>query len=146
MEKINKLSILLGCIILLLSVSIIASATNTYDDWDNFWDDSEAAAGWAFLGLGMVCIFSLIWIVIAILIAIWVYKDAEKRGSSGVLWLIIVILTGIIGLIIWLVIRPPVGGKKTADTADRRCPNCGRQIPMDAKVCPYCGKDFEIKK
>ena len=25
----------------------------------------------------------------------------------------------------------------------RYCPNCGRQIPFDAKVCPYCAKKFE---
>jgi uncharacterized membrane protein len=24
----------------------------------------------------------------------------------------------------------------------RICPACGRPIPMDAQVCPYCGKDF----
>ncbi|MCK4365242.1 MAG: DUF996 domain-containing protein [Thermoplasmatales archaeon] len=24
----------------------------------------------------------------------------------------------------------------------RMCPGCGRPIPMDAQVCPYCGKDF----
>ena len=34
------------------------------------------------------------------------YKDAEKRGKSGVLWLIVVWVLGIIGLIIWLVVRP----------------------------------------
>ena len=45
------------------------------------------------------------WFIIAILIAVWVYRDAEKRGESGVLWLIIVLITGIIGLIIWLIIR-----------------------------------------
>ncbi len=83
------------------------------------------------------------WFVIAILIAIWVYKDAEKRGSNGALWLIIVILLGIIGIIIWLLIRPPVGGVKKEGTSDRRCPACGRVIPMDARVCPYCGKKFE---
>jgi len=27
----------------------------------------------------------------------------------------------------------------------RICPNCGRPIPMDAQVCPYCGKDFRQK-
>ena len=26
---------------------------------------------------------------------------------------------------------------------DGRCPNCGRVIPFDAKVCPYCSKKFE---
>jgi len=26
---------------------------------------------------------------------------------------------------------------------DRRCPNCGRIIPFDSVLCPYCGKRFE---
>jgi len=25
----------------------------------------------------------------------------------------------------------------------RFCPNCGREIPFDAKICPYCGNDFQ---
>ena len=50
----------------------------------------------------------VLFLIIGILIAIWVYKDAEARGSSGVLWLIIVLILGIIGLIIWLVVRPPL--------------------------------------
>jgi len=50
-------------------------------------------------------IFFIVWIIIAILVAVWVYKDAEAKGESGVLWLIIVLITGIIGLIIWLIIR-----------------------------------------
>jgi len=49
--------------------------------------------------------FAVVWFVVAILIAVWVYRDAEKRGESGALWLIIVLITGIIGLIIWLIIR-----------------------------------------
>ena len=26
---------------------------------------------------------------------------------------------------------------------DRRCPNCGRIIPFDSIICPYCGRKFE---
>ena len=26
----------------------------------------------------------------------------------------------------------------------RKCPNCGRPIPMDADICPYCAKNFRI--
>lgn len=50
--------------------------------------------------------------VIFILIAVWVYRDAESRGMSGALWLIIVILLGLIGLIVYLIVRSdhPVGG------------------------------------
>jgi hypothetical protein len=59
-------------------------------------------------GLGIVALMiaiGVIWFVVAILIAVWVYRDAEKRGESGALWLIIVLITGIIGLIIWLIVR-----------------------------------------
>ena len=27
-------------------------------------------------------------------------------------------------------------------SSNRRCPNCGRSIPFDANVCPYCGRNF----
>jgi len=43
----------------------------------------------------------------SILLCVWVYRDAESRGMGGVLWLIVVILTGIIGLIIYLIVRKP---------------------------------------
>ena len=28
------------------------------------------------------------------------------------------------------------------DQDKRYCPECGRNIPLDAKICPYCGKKF----
>ncbi len=59
-----------------------------------------------FGGLACLGIFPIVWFIIWILVAIWVYKDAQSRGASGVLWLIVVILLGIIGLIIYLVVRP----------------------------------------
>jgi len=49
-------------------------------------------------------VYAIIFIV-WILIAVWVYKDAKKRGENAVLWLLVVLLTGIIGLIIYLVVR-----------------------------------------
>jgi hypothetical protein len=56
-------------------------------------------------GLGMMC--WVIWFIIWILVAIWVYKDAESRGMSGVMWLLIVLLLGLIGIIVYLVVRKP---------------------------------------
>ena len=50
--------------------------------------------------------FLILILLIPILIAIWIYKDAEKRGKNGALWLIIVILTSWFGVIIWFVVRP----------------------------------------
>ncbi|NHI92859.1 MAG: hypothetical protein EAX96_10190 [Candidatus Lokiarchaeota archaeon] len=50
-------------------------------------------------------IIVIVWFVVGILIAVWVYKDAEAKGESGVLWLIICILLSFVGLIIWLIVR-----------------------------------------
>jgi len=61
---------------------------------------------WAFFGLSLLCcLVPIIWFVVWILVAIWVYRDAESRGMNGVLWLIVLILTGIVGLIIYFVVR-----------------------------------------
>ena len=52
-----------------------------------------------------LCIGLALGLIISLLIAIWVYRDAESRGMSGVLWLLVVLVAGIIGLIIYLVVR-----------------------------------------
>jgi RNA polymerase subunit RPABC4/transcription elongation factor Spt4 len=43
---------------------------------------------------------------------------------------------------------PPVfipAQTKEIQKTDRRCPECGRIIPDDAKLCPFCGKKFRTK-
>jgi len=52
-----------------------------------------------------IMIIIVVFYIIAILIAIWVYKDAKKRDMNAAVWLLIVLVTGCIGCIIYLVIR-----------------------------------------
>ncbi|MFO7676794.1 MAG: zinc ribbon domain-containing protein [Thermoplasmatota archaeon] len=134
--KINKITICIAAILTLIACSAIVSA----QDYEYYYPDDVPWEVFG-LGLGLFCIIPFIMFIIWIILAIWVYKDAKKRGSSGALWLLIVLITGIIGLIIWLVVRPPIGGEK--EESKRMCPNCGRPIPMDARACPYCAKKFE---
>ncbi|MFX0058414.1 MAG: hypothetical protein ACFE85_17775 [Candidatus Hodarchaeota archaeon] len=47
----------------------------------------------------------IIYYVVGILLCVWVYKDAKKRDMNAAVWLIIVLLTGCIGCIIYLVVR-----------------------------------------
>ena len=60
---------------------------------------------WFWLFGGLFCLIPLVWFIVAILLCIWVYRDAERRGMNGVLWLIIVLIAGIIGLIVYLIVR-----------------------------------------
>ena len=50
-----------------------------------------------FAGIYMTMIVMvIIFYVISILIAIWVYKDAKKRDMNAAVWLLIVLVTGFV--------------------------------------------------
>jgi len=101
----KKLAIGLISLLMIVGLSMIVSAQE-YD-----WSDEDAAV---FLGLGlMACILTFaLPLIISLVIGFWMYKDANKRGGSGALWFIIGFFLSLIGLIIWLVVRPPIGGEK----------------------------------
>jgi len=110
---------------------------------------------------GAICALLVVIWVIFLLVAIWVYRDAESRGMSGVLWLIVVLLFGLIGLIIYLVVRkdrvqpmmtqpygqppwqPPPGAAPPpagpAPPAQMTCRNCGSPLAPGATFCGKCG-------
>ncbi len=60
----------------------------------------------ATLCMGSMLAFMLLPLIINILIGYWMYKDATKRGKSGGLWFVIGFFLSLLGLIIWLVVRP----------------------------------------
>jgi putative component of membrane protein insertase Oxa1/YidC/SpoIIIJ protein YidD/uncharacterized membrane protein YhaH (DUF805 family) len=96
----------------------------------------EAAEGCAVAGAGCVIaiIFSIIMFGVAIAIMVWVFKDAKARGDqNAVLWLVLVFFTGIIGLIIYIVVRPK------GDLAP--CANCHNKKLMTLVKCPHCGQE-----
>ncbi|KXA96868.1 hypothetical protein AKJ37_04245 [candidate division MSBL1 archaeon SCGC-AAA259I09] len=80
--------------------------------------------------------------VVGILLCIWVYKDAKARGEEAVLWLIVVLITNVVGLIIWLVVRPEkeIRRKKESDEETEFCPNCGFEVALESNFCPKCGE------
>jgi hypothetical protein len=91
-----------------------------------------------FLGIGFV---------IALVIAVLVAQDANKRGMNGVLWGIGTFLLCIVFLPLYLIMRkpilmaappgyPPVAGPSGAA---RMCPACGKYHDGSAQFCPHCG-------
>jgi len=122
----RNLTILLICFLITMVLATIAQAqVDTVDesdvpDWAKDWADFIPVLGPTIVAWGLLlcCALFLIPLVIAILICIWLYRDAEKRGKQGVLWVLLLILAtiflNIIGLIIviivWLIVRPPIKG------------------------------------
>jgi len=106
--KRKAIAIWLGLFVL-MSAFLLATQSSSAQNW---WEEADTSPDDAFMGMacltGALCILPIIWLIVCILILIWVYKDAQKRGANAVLWLIICLFTGIIGLIIWLVVRPPI--------------------------------------
>jgi hypothetical protein len=97
-------------------------------------DDAEAAAGCAgCAGMAGFLIFFIVGIIaLNIALLVWVARDSKNRGmDNSVLWMILVMVTGILGLIIYLFARPQ--GNVIP------CPHCGNKRLQVSAKCPHCG-------
>jgi len=111
--------------------------------------------GW-FHGFGPFAAVPLILFPIALIVLwgavlLWVYRDAEKRGMSGILWLLLVLIGNVIGLLIYAIVRSetPVrrraenGGTGAACCPAEACPACGKPLTPGFAFCPHCGKSLK---
>lgn len=67
-----------------------------------------------------------------VLLCVWLYKDAQSRGQSGALWVLIAIFASpLVGLLLYFLV-----GRK-----DRRvpCAACGWYVAPGARYCEHCG-------
>lgn len=85
--------------------------------------------------LGIAIIFPILILIvfgIPILIGVYVYRDATRRGMNALLWtLIAVFAPSLIGFIIYLIIR--------GNYSDLKCLRCGTPVTEQYVVCPKCG-------
>jgi hypothetical protein len=103
--------------------------------------------GWHFSGLfGNAFLFTLplAFLVLWIFVLVWVYRDAEQRGMSGILWMLLVLIGNIIGLIIYLIVRSESGHRPPATPSHNgKCPSCGKDVGGAYAYCPYCGTSLK---
>ncbi|MGH7566224.1 MAG: hypothetical protein ACREK2_05290 [Gemmatimonadota bacterium] len=91
-----------------------------------------AACGACGAGLGVILFILLAILALNIALLVWVARDAKSRGmDSAVLWMILVMGTGPIGLLIYIYSRPK--GQLVA------CPSCGNKRLEASAKCPHCG-------
>ena len=93
--------------------------------------DVATACGGMVVFFVIIAVISIISTIVWIFVLIWVAKDASSRGmDNSVLWVVLVFFLGVIGLVIYLVVRP-AGTLKT-------CPECGKKRLREARRCPHC--------
>ncbi|MBE6759947.1 MAG: zinc ribbon domain-containing protein [Ruminococcaceae bacterium] len=81
---------------------------------------------------------ALLLLIIPVVMGIYIYRDAKKRGMNAPLWTLLGVLApGFIGLIIYLIVR--------GDHPDLQCPACSKPVSADFSVCPYCGAMLKEK-
>ena len=93
--------------------------------------DEEACAACAGMG-GFLVFIVLAAFAINIALLVWVARDSKSRGmDSSVLWMILVMVTSLLGLIIYLFSRPQ--GNLV------QCAQCGNKRLQASAKCPHCG-------
>jgi hypothetical protein len=137
-----------------------------------FRDAGHSLGGWP--GFVPLAILPLFLMALWIFVIVWVYRDAERRSMSGILWALLVLIGNIVGLLIYLIMRHETplrqaeagttsaaeccaGCGKPVTSGYTYCPSCGRPIkavcpsckkPVEAdwKVCPFCGTNLDPGK
>jgi len=93
----------------------------------------DAAGGLACMGcMGFFGFIIIAIVALNIALLVWVAKDAKNRTMDApVVWMILVLCTGVIGLIIYLLTRPK--GNLIS------CPHCNNKRMQVSAKCPHCG-------
>jgi hypothetical protein len=127
MKTIERLSLLL--------LTFTLSGTLAFAQRD---EDAAAGAACGIFACGMFFYFLMIAVMIGISITIivliykFIKKDAISRGmpnASAMPWLA---LAGLMGLLIYVLIRPQGNVMP--------CPSCGQQRMQGLQTCPQCGR------
>ncbi len=83
----------------------------------------------------------LIYFLLHLLAAYWVYQDAERRNMS-ILWAVGAFFVPIVFVILYLIFRPSEPSFAEGDIA-RVCFKCGKKVREGERYCPNCGADTQ---
>jgi len=102
--------------------------------------------------------FSLLFVILWLAIILWVYRDAERRRMSGLLWALLVFIGNLVGLLIYLIIRQdhpvccepagavtpsPPGTPAAPEKNVPACPACQKPVERGFVYCPGCGASLQ---
>ncbi|NIM62836.1 MAG: hypothetical protein GTO30_14685 [Acidobacteria bacterium] len=134
-------------------LAIVAIAFFVVNSRGCYWtpgihDTRLIGAPWGFLGFSGL---------LQLILGVWVGVDAQKRGSNGYFWGLLVFFTSIIGLLVYLLwvtdamekiskevqqAKAPAAAVEPVTVVDAvlpECPACGGEVEDGFKACPACG-------
>jgi len=128
-----------GSPLILAPFGVFSSITHLVrvPDWDRF----HFGPDW--MRFSSLSILSFAFFVIWILVIIWVYRDAERRGMNGVLWALLVFIGNLVGLLIYLILRSDSARGAPVERAIRTCPKCQKSVSPAFVYCPHCGASMQ---
>ncbi len=150
--------------VLAMVIALTVNLANSHNPNGNdiFPPDLRDTPALAQLALsGTVTLVALFFSSFIFMIA-YVNRDASRRGMNSALWTILVLIFlptwGLIGLVIYLLMREPLPYPcpECAATVNARfnfcpnckcnlhpsCPQCKREVGELDKFCPHCGNDL----
>ncbi len=154
------------CLTLWILAIIIGITVNLHNiqTLDNIFPDNSFHDRPLLSCVTLACAITAVSIVFSSLLFMcgYVYRDAKRRGMNPALWTIVALILspgyGILGLIIYLLIREPLpyACPQCATSVNARfnfCPNCKtnlhptcshcqHEVSDTDKFCPYCGNDL----
>jgi len=157
------LVIVLYVIAVAIALSVNISQQHNPNGSDMFPPELRDNPALAQLALaGLITLVSLFFASFIFMLA-YVNRDASRRGMNSALWTILVLIFiptwGLIGLVIYLLMREPLPYPcpECATTVNARfnfCPNCKcnlhpschqckREVGELDKFCPHCGSDLK---
>lgn len=69
-----------------------------------------------------------------LLLPVWVFLDARRRQTQPLPWALLVLLTNVVGLIVYWIVQSQNGKTQPASA----CPACGKAVKKGYPYCPWC--------
>ena len=86
------------------------------------------------LCISVAVIGILLMVLCIVFMCVWIHRDAQSRGQSGLVWILIAVLSSpILGLLAYL-----LAGRREARVP---CQSCGWMISGNARFCESCGME-----
>ncbi len=101
-------------IVTLCAMGLLIFSGNAAADDDDDDDNFDFSAG----EVAVILVIIIVIFIVMIKVGIWVYREANRRGMDGTLWLIALFLGNVMAFIIFYIVRkdhPVVGGIQGPD-------------------------------